>query len=106
VTLLSFGGRGIAPFERGRIELFAGAAAVRVFSSNSELFFYNSPHWIGQVNGGARIAIDERRHFWIGPALRFSRDGGRPTQEWVSLTADFGFRFGKTLLDSPSDSMN
>ena len=40
----------------------------------------------------ARIAIDKRGHFWIGPTVRFSRDGGRPTQEWVSLTGEFGFR--------------
>jgi hypothetical protein len=93
VTLFSFGGRAIAPLRQGRIELFAGAAAVHVSSSNSELFFYNSPHWIGQLNGGGRIAIDKGRHFWIGPTVRFSRDGGRPTQEWVSLTGDLGFRF-------------
>jgi len=93
VTLISLGGRGIAPLAQGRIELFAGAAAVHVSSSNSELFFYYSSRWIGQVNGGGRIAIDKGRRFWIGPTVRFSRDGGRPTQEWVSLTADFGFRF-------------
>jgi hypothetical protein len=93
VTLWSMGGRGIAPLNHGRFELFAGAAAVYVSSSNSELFFYNSPRWIGQVNGGGRIAIDKRRRFWIGPTVRFSRDGGRPSQEWVSLTGDFGFRF-------------
>src|ERR1022692_3508978 len=54
MTLLSFGGRGIAPLKQGCIELFAGAAAVHVSSSNSELFFYNSSRWIGQLNGGGR----------------------------------------------------
>jgi hypothetical protein len=93
VTLLSLGGRGIAPLNHGRLELFAGAAAVYVSSSNSALFYYYSPRWIGQVNGGGRIAIDKRRRFWIGPTVRFSRDGGRPSQEWVSLTGDFAFRF-------------
>lgn len=93
VTLVSAGGRAIAPLKPGRAELFVGAAAVHVSSSNSELLFYYSSPWIWQVNGGGRIAIDKRSHFWIGPTVRFSRDGGRPTQEWVSLTGDFGFRF-------------
>jgi hypothetical protein len=93
VTLLSFGGRGIAPLKQGRIELFAGAAAVHITSSDPELLDYGSASWLAQINGGGRIAIDKRRHFWIGPTVRFSRDGGRPTQEWVSLTGDFGFRF-------------
>lgn len=92
VTLFAFGGRGIVPLRQGRIELFAGAAAVRVFSSDPELLAYASP-WIGQISGGGRIAIDRRHRFWIGPAVRFSRNGGRPDQEWVSLTGDFGFRF-------------
>jgi hypothetical protein len=87
VTLISAGVRGIAPLRRGRIELFAGAGgahgAVASLSSN----------WLFQVNGGGRVAIDRRHRFWIGPTVRFSRDGGRPTEEWVSLTGDFGFRF-------------
>lgn len=94
VTLLSFGAHGILPVYQGRLELVAGAAAVHVSTSeDDELLFYNSPRWIWQANGGGRIAIDKRRHFWIGPTVRFSRDGGRPSQEWVSLTGDFGFRF-------------
>lgn len=92
VTLVSLGGRGIVPLNRGRFELFAGAAAVRVSSSDPLLLVYVS-QWIGQINGGGRIAVDKRRHFWIGPTARFSRNGGRPNQEWVSLTGDFGFRF-------------
>jgi hypothetical protein len=92
VTLFSFGARGIAALKQGRIELFAGAAAVRVSSSDPELLDFASP-WIGQIHGGGRIALDKRRHFWIGPTVRFSRNASRPTQEWVSLIADFGFRF-------------
>ena len=94
VTLLSFGAHGILPLKQGRIELLAGARGVRVFTSNdNEFLFYNAPRTIWQINGGGRIALDKRRHFGVGPAVRFSRDGGRPTQEWVSLTGDFGFRF-------------
>lgn len=91
VTLVSLGARGVLPI--GRAELFAGGAAVHVSTSDQELLNFNSSPWIWQINGGGRIALDKRRRFWIGPTVRLSRDGGRPTQEWVSLTGDFGFRF-------------
>jgi hypothetical protein len=93
VTLISFGGRGIAPLMGGRIELFAGAGGVHVSSSGALLIGYGATSWLAQVDGGGRIAIDKRRHFWLGPTVRFSRNVSRPTQEWVSLTAGFGFRF-------------
>ena len=95
VTLLSMGVRGIVPLRQGRMELFGGVGAAHLWSSDIELTVlgYQSPRWLLQVNGGGRVAIDRRRRFWIGPTVRFSRDGGRPTEEWVSLTGDFGFRF-------------
>jgi hypothetical protein len=88
VTLLSLGARGILPLNQGRVELFAGAGAVYVSDMFSPL-----SNWLWQVNGGGRIAIGKRRRFWVGPTVRFSRNGGRPTDEWVSLSGDFGFRF-------------
>ena len=95
VTLLSIGVHGIVTLRQGSIELFAGVGAAHLWSSDIELTVlgYQSPRWLLQVNGGGRVAIDRRRRFWIGPTVRFSRDGGRPTEEWVSLTGDFGFRF-------------
>jgi hypothetical protein len=94
VTLLSFGAHGILPLRDGRIELLAGAGGAHVFTSYDDyIFYYNAPRTIWQINGGGRIALDKRRRFWVGPTVRFSRDGGRPTQEWISLTGDFGFRF-------------
>jgi hypothetical protein len=94
VTLLSFGAHGILPLRQGRIELLAGAGGVHAFTSNYyEFFYFNAARTIWQINGGGRIALDKRRRFWVGPTVRYSRDGGRPTQEWVSLTGDFGFRF-------------
>ena len=94
VTLLSLGARGILPLKQRRIELFAGAAAVHVSSSDFELTQgFHLPRWLGQINAGGRCAVDKGRHFWIGPTVRFSRDGGRPVEEWVSLTGEFGFRF-------------
>ena len=94
VTLLSLGFRGILPLAHGRVELFAGPSAAHLWSSAYELTEgYLSPRWLFEVDGGGRVAIDRHRHFWIGPTARFTRDIGRPTQEWVSLTGDFGFRF-------------
>jgi hypothetical protein len=90
VTLVSIGGRGILPLHQGRLELFAGGGAVNV--SRSDTYVELKP-WVWQVNGGGRIALGKRRRFWVGPTVRFSRNGGRPTDEWVSLTGDFGFRF-------------
>ncbi|HTB15808.1 MAG TPA: hypothetical protein VK752_29765 [Bryobacteraceae bacterium] len=90
VTLVSIGARGILPLHQGRVELFGGGGAVNVSTSEAYLELGS---WLWQVNGGGRIAIGKRRRFWVGPTLRWSRNGGRPTEEWVSLTGDFGFRF-------------
>jgi hypothetical protein len=94
VTLLSFGVRGVLPLAHGRVELFAGPAAAHLWSSSYYLTQgYHAPAWLFEIDAGARIAVDRRHRFWIGPAARFARDAGRPTEEWISLTGDFGFRF-------------
>jgi hypothetical protein len=94
VTLLSLGFRSVLPLAHGRVELFAGPSATHIGSSVYELTqAYPSPPWLFEVDGGGRMAIDRHRHFWIGPTARFTRDIGRPTEEWVSLTGDVGFRF-------------
>ena len=94
VTLLSFGARGIAPLRQGRVELFAGAGATHIWSSDYDLAQgFHSPLWLFQIYGGGRVALDHRHRLWVGPTVRFSRDAGRPTEEWISLTGDFGYRF-------------
>lgn len=95
ITFLSFGARGIAPLMQGRLELFAGVGAAHLWSSDPYLTVdgYQAPRWFAQLSGGGRVAIDHRHRFWIGPTMRFTRDGGRPTEEWVALTGDVGFRF-------------
>jgi hypothetical protein len=95
ITLLSFGPRGVAPLMHGRMELFAGVGAAHLWSTDLELTVlgYEAPRWFVQLSGGGRIAIDRRHRFWIGPTVRFTRDGARPTEEWVALTGDVGFRF-------------
>jgi hypothetical protein len=60
----------------------SGAGAVNVTGSDANM---GLKPWLWQVNGGGRIALDKRRHFWVGPTVRFSRDGyRRPTEEFVS----------------------
>jgi hypothetical protein len=77
VTLLSLGVRGILPVAHGRVELFAGPSVVHIWSSETELSqSYQSPGWLFEIDGGGRIAIDHGHHFWIGPTVRFARDGG------------------------------
>jgi hypothetical protein len=39
--------------------------------------------------------IDRAKHFFIGATMRYYRDLGRPTPEWVSVTGDVGYRFGR-----------
>jgi hypothetical protein len=94
VTLLSFGVRGVVPVAQDRVELFAGPSAVHVWSSQFDLTSgFHAPGWLLGIDGGGRIAIDRKHRFWIGPTVRYARDGGRPTEQWVSLTGDLGVRF-------------
>lgn len=94
VTLLSLGIRGILPLADGKAELFAGPGVARLFSSSYELTgSYQAPSFLFELATGARVAVDRRHRYWFGPTVRFARNGGRPTEEWVSLTADFGIRF-------------
>ena len=95
VTFITLGLRAVAPLLHRRVELFAGGGAAHVSSSYYELNggLFLTPTWLLQIEGGGRVALGRRHRFWVGPAVRFYRDGGRPTEEWVSLTGDFGFRF-------------
>ena len=95
VTLMPFGLRGIIPLADDHIELFAGTGAAVLWSSEYNLghpFQRNNILW--QLNSGARIAIDRSKHFRMGPTVRYYRDLGRPTQQWVSVTGELSFRFG------------
>jgi hypothetical protein len=94
VTLMPFGLRGIVPVANGRVELFAGTGGAVLWSSEYNLAHpFQGDKLLWHLNGGARIAIDRAKHFRIGPTVRHYRDLGRPTQQWVSATADFSYRF-------------
>jgi hypothetical protein len=93
VTFISLGVRGIAPLREDSIELFAGLGSAHLGSTNSELIGYSLQTWLLQIGGGGRVAVDRCHRFWIGPTVRLSRDTGRPTVVWVSLSGEVGFRF-------------
>lgn len=96
VTLMPFGFRGLAPLAGGRAELFAGTGGAHLWSSEYGLVrYYASDRFLWQLNGGGRVAIDRAKHFRVGATVRFYRDLGRPTQEWVSATGDVSYRFGR-----------
>ena len=94
-TLMPFGLRGIIPIAGGRGELFAGTGGARLWSNSFLGGPFQQDNILWQFNGGFRIGLDRARHFRAGPTVRLNRDLGRPTQEWLSLTADFSYRFGR-----------
>lgn len=93
LTLLPFGLRGVAALAGQRVELFAGTGGARLWRTEQGNS-YNATTMFWQVNAGGRVALDHGRRFWVGTTIRFYRDLGRPTQQWLSLTGDFGFRLG------------
>lgn len=94
ITRFPLGLRAILPISEGRLELFAGSGGAPYNTSDYELsntFLKNALLW--HVNGGFRVALDNKHRFFVGPTVRHYRDVGRPTEQWTSLTAEFGFRF-------------
>jgi len=93
-TLVSFGARVLAPVEPNGFELFAGGGGAYLNTTIQELNYTGETHRYWQVQGGFRAAIDRhRRHFWLGPTVRYSRGAGGVSQPWLSVTLDLGYRF-------------
>jgi hypothetical protein len=96
VTLMPFGLRGILPIADGRAELFAGTGGAYLWTSQYYLRrSFDGSNFLWHLNGGAGIALDRAKHFRLGPTVRYYRDPGRPTQQWLSLSADFSYRSGR-----------
>jgi hypothetical protein len=95
-TFMPFGLRGILPLAGGRTELFVGTGGARLWSTNYTFgSSFNANKILWQANGGFRVALDRARHFRLGPVFRLSRDLGRPTQQWLSITGELSYRFGR-----------
>lgn len=85
-----FGLRGYLPLKSDRVEVSAGAGGGYVHWPGSRGGFYND--WLWQVSGRVQFALDAKRRFWLGPSARFYSDGGRPTQQWLVVGADFSWK--------------
>ncbi len=95
VTILPFGAKGILPIVSGRVELFLGMGGAYAWHADYGQF---RDALLAQASLGSRLALDRKRHYWLGTSVRgystgFSNYGDR-RQAWLSWTADFGFRFG------------
>ena len=93
-----FGVRLIAPIAEDRVELSVGGGGLyqRYSISNSGSGFGFDPYnaWGGYGVASAAVALDRRRHFWVGGSPRFFiANGDFHRDRWVTLTAEFGFRF-------------
>jgi hypothetical protein len=91
-TAMPFGVRGILPLSGGRVELAAGAGGAYLW--NPALISSPSHMWGAQANLGARVAIDKQEHFWLGTTGRLVQDYRGTPRQWLTWTADLGFRFG------------
>ena len=89
--LLPFGAKGILPIASGRVELFVGFGGAYAWHSD---YRQSLDALLAQGSLGGRLALDRKRHFWLGTSLRGYSNFGYNRQEWLSWTADFGFRFG------------
>ena len=93
-----FGLRGVLPFKRDRVELSAAAGGLyeKYSVSNPGPFGPESRNgWGGYFAGGAAIAIDRGRHFWLGASPRWYL--ANPSQgthdRWFVIAGDLSFRF-------------
>jgi len=93
-----FGVKGILPLRSGRVELSVGAGGVfeKYLVGDNSGFFVSRDGWGGYASTGAAIALDERRHFWLGvaPQLFFANaNRGYAHDRWFVLNVGLGFRF-------------
>jgi len=79
---------GIQPIMNGRMELFFGLGGGYMWNSAQP---YQG--WEGQSTAGARYAIDKQRHVWIGTSAEYWHEFNIGNQNWISWTANFGYRF-------------
>ncbi len=91
-TTMPFGFRGVLPLLKGRVEASVGGGGE--FLWNPRLYFYAQNGWGWQGNLSVRMALDQKRHFWLGSTGRFIDSRGAYPSQWVVWSADLGYRFG------------
>jgi hypothetical protein len=92
LRLVDFGLRGVAPLASGRIELSIGMGGGHAWLSDSYL-----NELLLQYSARATVAVDSPNRFRVGATIRTWRDLGRPTQQWLSVTAGVTYGFGGRL---------
>jgi hypothetical protein len=91
-THLPFGATAVLPIPRWHLELFGGIGGTyAVF--HTPYAMVNS--WMVQTSLGARTALDQGRHVWIGATASYITDFADKKRQWATGTADLTLRFGK-----------
>jgi hypothetical protein len=94
LQLVDYGVRGIVPVARDRAELSAGVGGGYIWYDRGSSNSYLNGSLL-QYSGRVAAPVNPRRRIWIGITFRAWRDLGRPTQQWLSTTADVTYRFGR-----------
>ena len=97
-TWVQFGPRFILPLWDGRLELSVGAGGVyENYSPGSNFPSGNAPTrtgWGGNFSGGAAIALDPGRHFWLGMTPRWILvKAAEAHDRWFIAAGELSFRF-------------
>jgi hypothetical protein len=91
-THLPFGATAVVPVNRWHLELFGGiGGAYATFRTPCAMV----DSWMVQTSVGARVALDQGRHVWIGTTASYITDFADKKRQWVTGTADLTLRFGK-----------
>jgi len=85
-----FGARFILPLKHDRFELSAGIGGL--YENGGNTVGYNG--FGGYLKWTAAMALDHRRHFWLGATPRLMLANGTDARDrWFQLTGDIGVRF-------------
>jgi hypothetical protein len=86
-----FGASAAVPMAHGRIELLGSAGGLFEPIATA----YTRPNaWVTQATFGARFALDQAHHFWVGGNARYVTDFADKKRQFGLLTADFTFQSG------------
>jgi len=87
-----FGASFVLPVAHGRAELFGSMGGVYV----PFRWEYAMPNaWLTQTSFGARVALDQGRHVWVGGTARHLTDFADKNRQWGSWSADLTFQSGR-----------
>ena len=94
-----FGVRGILPLWHNRVELSAGGGGLfekySVSNPNPGFGLLSQTGWGGYFAGGAAVALDHKRHFWLGstPHWYLANTSNNGRSRWFVASGEVSFRF-------------